>query len=181
VINLQEIGTNEINIRAYTDPEPTGSVRFVLSGAQNHNHIENNSYYALFANAGEDFFSWEPLFGNYFLTATPYTEARGQGEEGNPLTVSFSIIGGQNDEIARTADAFPNPGSSILYLSLDNLKLEDTKIMMFDLAGKQVTDKISLSRKNTQIEIDVTGLESKAYIIHIISENEVRNLRWMKE
>ncbi|CAN5387405.1 hypothetical protein BH23BAC1_BH23BAC1_05750 [soil metagenome] len=98
VINLFVIDTKEINIRAFTDPEYTGSVKFTLTGDQNYTHIENVEPYALFANLGSDFFSWKPALGNYQLTATPYSEPNGKGQAGVPLTVAFSVI---DVEVAR--------------------------------------------------------------------------------
>ncbi|CAN5262099.1 hypothetical protein BH23BAC1_BH23BAC1_33480 [soil metagenome] len=98
VINLYVIATKEINIRAFTDPETIGSVQFTLTGAQNYAHIENVDPYALFANSGNNFFSWKPALGNYHLTATPYSELNATGEAGIPLSISFSII---DVEVAR--------------------------------------------------------------------------------
>lgn len=178
IINLQEIGTDEINIRAYTNPEPTGSVRFNLTGAQTYDHIEKNSYYALYANKGDDFFSWKPSPGQYRLVATPYTEAGGSGEQGEDLSISFEIVDGQNDEVLRTANVYPNPGTNILYIPLKE-NHEKIKFKMFDSRGKQV--KITLNHINDILEIDVTGLEKNTYIIQIISDNNVLNLRWLKE
>lgn len=98
IINLFEIDAKNINIRAFTSPEVTGSVKFVLTGARNYSHIENLEPYALFKNQGSDFFGWRPKSGSYQLTAIPYSEPNGKGEMGSPLTINFTII---DVEVAR--------------------------------------------------------------------------------
>ncbi|CAN5628409.1 hypothetical protein BH23BAC1_BH23BAC1_31020 [soil metagenome] len=92
VINLTEIRTKHINIRAYTKPVETGSVVFRLRGAKNLNHIENVEPYALYLNDRLNFFKWKPPIGEYTLKATPYSQPRGKGEEGISYSISFTII-----------------------------------------------------------------------------------------
>jgi uncharacterized delta-60 repeat protein len=92
VIDLLALGTNEINIRAYTDPEVIGSIKFNLMGDYTLSRIENTEPYALFRNDGENFFNWHPNAGYYHFVALPYTEADGKGDVKVPSSVSFSII-----------------------------------------------------------------------------------------
>ena len=89
VINVLEVG-NQLNIRANTSPQVVGSVVFELDGEVI--RTENVFPYAL---AGDDppgeYFSWTPPVGRHTLTATPYTEKRGKGMRGSPLTIDFIV------------------------------------------------------------------------------------------
>lgn len=93
-INLAALSTLNLNIRANTNPDTVGSVMFSLSGAEVRNHTENIVPYALFAdNNNGDYYNWAPKNGNYILTATPYSAAKGGGTKGNALTIHFTVIG----------------------------------------------------------------------------------------
>lgn len=93
-INLKDLSSVNLNIRANTDPGTIGSVGFRLSGAEVRNHTENIVPYALFAdNNNGDYYSWTPTNGNYTLTATPYSSSKGGGEKGKPLTIHFTVTG----------------------------------------------------------------------------------------
>jgi hypothetical protein len=94
VIILGALPTRNLNIRADTDPETVGSVRFGLNNNPNH-RIENGAPYAL---AGDvikdgqpDYHAWTPAPGSYTLTATPHAEQGGRGEAGLPLTITFQV------------------------------------------------------------------------------------------
>ena len=83
----------KINVRAITNPDPVGSVKFELSGAANHSNTESEAPYALFGDVDGVYNEWSnPSLGNYTLTATPYSQSSGGGSPGKPLTINFSII-----------------------------------------------------------------------------------------
>ncbi|QNF34205.1 T9SS type A sorting domain-containing protein [Adhaeribacter swui] len=87
-INLATLPTQNVNIRANTNPKLVGSVVFTLSGKQSRTQIETKSPYDLFG----DNLNWTPAVGNYTLIATPYSEGGGGGTAGKPLSISFQII-----------------------------------------------------------------------------------------
>ncbi len=91
-INLFDIGTTQLNIRANTSPATVGSVIFALSGSDTQNQTENVAPYALFGDSSGNFTSWTPPLGAYTLTATAYSGANGSGTAGAPLTITFDII-----------------------------------------------------------------------------------------
>ncbi len=70
VIDLAALSSKEINIRANTNPSTVGSVKFVLSGAQNATATESGLPYALFGDANGNYNPWIPLVGSYTLTGT---------------------------------------------------------------------------------------------------------------
>ncbi|MDQ3290874.1 MAG: CotH kinase family protein, partial [Bacteroidota bacterium] len=91
-INLATLPTQNLNIRANTNPATVGSVKLALSGKQTKNQTENTAPYALFGESGGNYSAWVPAVGTYNLTATPYTASSGGGTAGTPLSISFSVI-----------------------------------------------------------------------------------------
>ncbi len=79
-----------ITIRANTEPPRVGSVVFGLDEEPRYK-VENEPNYALAGDRDGDYFVWQAEPGTYRLTATPYTEADGQGEAGTPLTITFTV------------------------------------------------------------------------------------------
>ena len=92
VLNLATLPTRNLNIRANANPATTGSVVFVLGGAESRISTENVEPYALFSDVNGDYNPWTPTVGNYTLLATPYDGAGGSGTAGTPLSISFTVI-----------------------------------------------------------------------------------------
>lgn len=91
-INLAEINGKGINIRANAEGSTIGSLVMQLSGTQVHKQVEGTAAYALFGNTGNNYKHWRPKTGSYTLQATPYLQAKGKGEAGKALSISFRII-----------------------------------------------------------------------------------------
>jgi hypothetical protein len=106
-INLADLPTKKLNIRADTDPATVGSVRFELSGKQTRTQVENEVPYALFGDIRGDYEKWYPAPGSYTLTATPYTERDAKGEAGTPLTIHFTVVRKQAATIAARLEQEP--------------------------------------------------------------------------
>ncbi len=79
-----------ITIRVETEPPIVGSVVFGLNEEPRFK-VENEAAYALKGDDNGDYHAWLAEPGTYTLTATPYTEADGQGEAGTPLTITFTV------------------------------------------------------------------------------------------
>ncbi|MFK7924845.1 MAG: DUF5060 domain-containing protein [Bacteroidia bacterium] len=91
VIDLANYASNSFNIRAYTQPDPTGSVRFAWAG-QNNFSTESVAPYALFGDNNGNYAGQALSIGSYSITATPYSGANAGGNTGTPLTLNFSVI-----------------------------------------------------------------------------------------
>jgi ELWxxDGT repeat protein len=82
---------NNINI-TYTPEESVGSVVFKLNDVTT--RTETAAPYSLAGDVNGDYAPWQGAQpGTYELTATPYSEAGGNGTPGDPLTINFTIQG----------------------------------------------------------------------------------------
>jgi hypothetical protein len=96
VINVMNLPTQHVNIRAYTDPVKVGSVLFDLDGTI---AVENSLPYVIGGDARGDYRHWTLPVGEHTLTATPYSKYTphnatvGNGTKGIPLTVHFTVTG----------------------------------------------------------------------------------------
>ncbi len=79
-----------ITIRVETEPPIVGSVVFRLDDEPRFK-VENEAAYALKGDDNGDYHAWLAEPGTYTLTATPYTEANGEGEAGTPLMITFTV------------------------------------------------------------------------------------------
>lgn len=91
VIDVSMLMTTQLNMRAETDPFPTGSVVFDLDGQTNFN-TEGAAPYALDGDTAGDFNAWSLGLGTHTVTATAYTGGGGSGTAGPPLTITFELV-----------------------------------------------------------------------------------------
>ncbi len=90
-LDLSDLPTQNLNIRANTTPATVGSVRFAYDGNNNY-RSENGAPYCIGGNQGnDDYLPWTPSAGNHTLTATPYTQSGAGGVAGTALTINFSV------------------------------------------------------------------------------------------
>lgn len=81
-----------INLRANTLPATVGSVVFGFDGNASFN-LQNGPPYAAYAFGDKGRYqAWTLLPGSHALTATPYAAARGGGDAGGALTLSFKVV-----------------------------------------------------------------------------------------
>lgn len=81
-LNIEVIGSNP-NI---------ASVRFMLSGAQILEKVENVRPFSVFGNVDGGYAAWQPTPGVYTLSAVPYPLPDGLGVAGQPLTITFEVV-----------------------------------------------------------------------------------------
>lgn len=116
VIILPSQYNNEpVTIRAVTDPEPTGSVRLVLTGTASRTQTENIVPYCLFGDDPQGQYNpWiptPPVYGSYQLTGTPFTGSGATGTAGTPLTISFTFAPPPTTPTTTTTTPTPTPTS----------------------------------------------------------------------
>jgi hypothetical protein len=92
-LSLSAMGSPKVSIRADFGQAVVASAKFVLTGAKNYTYIDGAKPYALFGDSGSGNYYYGSLLpvGNYTLTVTPYSGAKGTGTAGAPIKVSFTI------------------------------------------------------------------------------------------
>ena len=90
IINLAEVGRN-LSIRANTNPNVVGSVRFSYDGNSSY-RIQNWSPYANSGAKNGRYRSWTPSPGFHTLTATPYYRKNARGVAGTSYSINFTVV-----------------------------------------------------------------------------------------
>ena len=93
-IDLANLPTIALNVRADTIPDVVGSVRFDYDGIIGF-QVESTAPYALAGDSAGDFDSWTPSLGSHSLAATPFSGAGTSGSAGPTVTVNLTVIDGQ--------------------------------------------------------------------------------------
>ncbi|MEM8899164.1 MAG: choice-of-anchor Q domain-containing protein, partial [Bacteroidota bacterium] len=154
-----------VNIEAVTTDD-VKSVKFQLSGPVNLTRTENVMPWALFGDSSGDFRDWDPLDGNYTLTATPFSEKKAQGEEGTANTISFTVDVSQstNSLDQDLISLYPNPtqGSMILRLP-ENWKAEG-QVQILNKEGI-ILYRESVTADDKNLSIELTGLQEGLYYL----------------
>jgi hypothetical protein len=92
-LDLKQLGTNQLSVVATTNPTKVGSVTFALDGQviQTENYVP----YSIKGDAprtnGRNYLPWTPTAGKHTLVVTPYSQAKGQGQAGTPMQVTFTV------------------------------------------------------------------------------------------
>lgn len=94
VIDLDQVGTNFLSIRAESNGAKFGSLFLELKGNQsNYIRTENIAPYTLFGDQGPQYYGRNICPGNYSMKATPYTGTNKTGTAQKPLEIKFQIKG----------------------------------------------------------------------------------------
>ncbi len=82
-----------------------------------------------------------------------------------------------------TLRLFPNPASSIQELVLNTPIPQNLVISLHEVSGKKIQDIFSgLSVQGKQsFEVDLSQLPPGLYVYHVLMENEIRSLKFVKE
>lgn len=91
-INLAQLPTRNLSVRANPDPGAIGSMRFVHAGIPSFTWVEDVAPYALAGDLGGDYLPWRPSLGSHRITATPFSRPRARGSAGASGTVRFTVI-----------------------------------------------------------------------------------------
>ncbi|MDQ4141511.1 MAG: T9SS type A sorting domain-containing protein [Bacteroidota bacterium] len=118
VLNLDNLPTNRLNIRANTSTNTIG-VAFALKGAETLNRSEATAPYIVFGASGNDYNAWLPTAGSYTLEAIPYNKTSGIAQ-GAPNVINFQIINESTGNQVPVASAGTN---STVYLPTNTFTL----------------------------------------------------------
>ena len=112
VLNLAQLPSRRLSVRAQVTGGTVGSVRFNYDGNAAY-RIENAAPYALAGDAtnGTDYLPWTPTIGQHQLVVTPYSGPNAGGSVGSPLSVSFTVI--DHASLITAAINFQPAGSAV--------------------------------------------------------------------
>jgi hypothetical protein len=147
-INYGTLGTNQINIRANTNPGTVGSVRFNLDGVLK---TENAGPYtwagdALKPDGSTNYLPFTPGVGYHNLKVTPYSGANGSGTAGKTYEIYFYVqtggfsarlaAGGPAPETdAASLTAAPNPFAGRTTLTFTATEDGPARLEVYSPAG----------------------------------------------
>lgn len=197
-INLAALPTQKINIRANNNSDTVGSVIFELGGQQVHRQVENLAPYALFGGSARHYAAWTPAAGNYTLSATPYSAARGNGAKGVPQTLRFTVINASafvkasgtsrpvpssvgSEEAKGTLSASPNPftsGSRVRFSVPVDVSI--VALGLYDQRGREVKRLYQgavQGGKPYQLELSAQGLPGGLYLLRLTSQKYTASLK----
>ncbi len=182
---------------AETAPRRVEKVLFDFAGQKGY-AVEKERPYELFGDGGSAASTWRPVAGTYTLTATPLYREKGSVMGGTPLTVRFTIVTGP--EAARTAAAAggrpetsfsyrplpltvsPNPVRDGLTMRFAEPQSGQVLVMVYDILGRKThyEKEFMLSGQN-QVQVNVSGLASRFYLLKVVTGNGRQTVRIVKE
>ena len=186
VIDYSTLGTSDISIRANTSPESVGSVVFSFRGASSF-RTENVFPYTLGGDINGDYWTVEIPNGDYTLTATPYSDPQGEGDEGTSLTINFSVASSpfarmQVQSDTRQILAFPNPVQDNLFVEMPEGRAGNVQIDVVTPMGNLVRrENFSTNTDHWSRVITTSELLPGVYIIHVTNGMFRRTLRIVRE
>jgi hypothetical protein len=90
-INLNDLPSPNVNIRANTATGSVGSVKFSLTGQVVHPQTESTAPYALYGDTSGNYNVWTPPVGSYTLTGQSFPQTGGGGTGGAVYTLNFTV------------------------------------------------------------------------------------------
>jgi hypothetical protein len=176
VLNYAAIGTNQLAVRANTNPATVGSVIFKVDGVNF--RTENGAPYAIAGNTGSNYDPWTPSLGNHTLVVTPYSGSNGSGTVGTPITVNFTVTSGTTSATAARIDVplaefhsssvYPNPASSTTTVAFAAKTSEVVDISIANAMGLEVKRiRVTTQAGTNSVTIPLTGLQTGYYNISI--------------
>ena len=142
-INLQELPTLNLNLRANIAPDKVGSVRFSHNEQENL-RTENVVPYALYSDKNGDYKAWTPALGNHSVTATPYSQSYGRGDAGLALTLNFTVdsyIPANAFGAEKKYMIYPNPNKGVFDVEPADKDVKILSVAIYDTFGNKVYEK----------------------------------------
>lgn len=195
VLNLSTLPSVKLNVRATVAPDTVGSVIFTLAGQQVRQLTENLLPYALFGDSADHYRAWTPDPGNYTLTATPYSAARGKGIKGGAYSVNFAVVAGLSfmNSIIRIGkideaehkpvmklSAYPNPMANQGMVRFSLPKTAFVTLGIYDQRGaevKRLYQGQAEEGQTYQIELKKQELPKGLYLLRLATGTQTATLK----
>jgi hypothetical protein len=196
IIDPAALVSPRLTMRANTSPSIVGSVLFRLKGPFSRKHIESTAPYVLFANRKGNYYGRAFPAGNYTLTATPYSDAKGAGTKGTPLVVHFTVASTVVNSLTRIAatnlqenkilkngigvklEALPNPFASQTTIRFSVPTSGYTNVQVYDGKGRVVEclyQAWAERGKTYQVPFKSKQLQSGIYMLQVATGKQVQS------
>jgi hypothetical protein len=142
-VNVAELPTSNLNVRADVGAGTAGSVRFAFD-ADNRFNTEIVKPYALFGDVGTQYNAGDLSFGPHTLSAYTTTETGGRGTAGPRSTVNFTVVD-------RPGSTVPPP-PSVTGFTLMNA---DTDLPIGTLQNGDTLNLAALPTRNLNVRADI--------------------------
>ncbi|MDW3648218.1 MAG: DUF4331 family protein [Bacteroidia bacterium] len=173
-IDLASLPSRRLNVRANTNPQRVGSVKFESSRG---NRTENVFPYALGGDRNGNYFDARLRVGTHRIKATPYSRSSARGDRGMSLEITIHIVDSRNSSYQNdtnlegpTLSLYPNPVVNELQLSFENVELPGS-VQLIDLTGKVLLSRTYDPAKQTSLNINVSEFPAGIYLIKTQSGN----------
>ncbi len=190
IIDLNKLPTQQLNIRANTNPSKVGSVVFILDGKKG--RTENGAPYALAGDSPSgDYHAWASPLGDHTLTAIPYSNYDTKGTVGVSLTIHFTVVGDQPSLITlanrlniptevMNFSLYPNPANKILNITIGDVQPNGKSTVSIISPSGAMVRTIQLNSRTKFMQLNVSSLAPGTYFIKMISGDAVTNKRFVK-
>ncbi|MBX2842468.1 MAG: T9SS type A sorting domain-containing protein [Flammeovirgaceae bacterium] len=176
-INIKEIGTKNISIRANVTSESVSEVSFVFD---NKNYSTKSAPFLLSEAENDQQLVWEPNPGTYDLSTTPYSlkvtpEGIISKVGGISHNLNFTII---EEDIDFNLVVYPNPFEDQLFVDFDKVYKGVIKVLIFDTSGrKQYASTTTFDEVQGGIDLYLPEeiLNPGMYILKIFSNDKTIN------
>jgi hypothetical protein len=187
VIDLSALPTRNLNVRAEVRPAEVGSLMFHLNGKRV--ATEHNAPYALFGNAGNDYFAGSLPVGSHTLLSTPYLQSYRRGMEGEALSVRFTVVEGAAVAVAASQSqdqfdlskvrktslrAFPNPMIERTTVEFTVAEAGQVLLEVYDMKGsvvRRLYDEEAEAGKVYSLRLERERLPEGFYLCRLVSNN----------
>lgn len=196
VIDLDELPTKNLNIRANTNSKRTGSVIISLTlpdGGDIITAVENRWPFALggdFNNGGKNYKALDPALtaGDYLLRASAFTGKNGEGSEGPERLIQLTVVGGENtiarkafsaeNNQAGTLRTFPNPVVDKFTLQFGS-ESGLNEVTIYNPKG-QVVHNFLISGAPEK-RVDMSGLPAGLYMLKVQGNGRTQTMKILKQ
>ncbi|WP_020528949.1 malectin domain-containing carbohydrate-binding protein [Flexithrix dorotheae] len=177
-INIKEIGTRKISLRADVTSESVSEVSFVFD---NENFLTKSAPFLLSEAENDEQSLWEPNPGTYALSATPYSlkvtpEGIISKVGGISHNLNFTIV---EEDIEFNLVVYPNPFEDQLFVDFDKAYKGEIKVLIYDTSGRTQyasTTNFDDAQGGIDLYLPEEILNPGMYILKIFSEDQTLNL-----
>ena len=167
VINLYDLPSRILTVQANLSDGTVSSVKFEFDfGGRILKRIENRAPYTLFGDFWGNYFGHYLFPGKYSLKATPFTEDKGKGFQGESSQINFEIIKYRELKLD-IRKIFPNPTRGLVFVKVATPT--PAKLMIYNQRGQLVRSRDVEGEKT--LYFNLRGCGRGLFTVKLIDEN----------